>query len=268
MFTTIYRNGSLYDYYRGNGANVVKIAPETALKFVLFDKLKQRFSEDPHNPTVTERFVSGGCAGALAGAAIYPLEIAKTRLALAPPKKYNGISHCLRKVVMQEGFSALYKGLAPSTCGILPYAAIDLGINSVLKDYYAEVYETMGQEPSVPLMLTCGMISSTSAMMVTYPLNLIRTKLQMSGLDQVFTERVKKPGDRYTSLPQFGRGAGAVGIAKEIYASRGIRGLYRGISGNLLKVVPATSISYTVYGWLDARFSLARTRSSRGGEER
>ena len=33
----IYQTGTLYDFYRGNGANCFKIGPETAVKFLLFD---------------------------------------------------------------------------------------------------------------------------------------------------------------------------------------------------------------------------------------
>lgn len=58
--------GSVRSYFRGNGANVVKIAPETALKLTLNDTLKQVFARDPENIRPSERFVCGGVAGALA----------------------------------------------------------------------------------------------------------------------------------------------------------------------------------------------------------
>lgn len=58
--------GSFRSYFRGNGANVVKIAPETALKLTLNDTLKQVFAHDPENIRASERFVCGGVAGALA----------------------------------------------------------------------------------------------------------------------------------------------------------------------------------------------------------
>jgi len=43
-FLNIYRHGAVSDYWRGNGTNCVKIAPEMALKLVLFEELKARFS--------------------------------------------------------------------------------------------------------------------------------------------------------------------------------------------------------------------------------
>ncbi|CAD7967028.1 unnamed protein product [Amoebophrya sp. A120] len=284
-FTRIYRHGTLYDYFRGNGANCVKIAPETALKFLLFENLKKRIAQETENPTTVERFFAGGLAGALAGAAIYPLEISKTRLTLAPPKKYNGVLHCLQKVLYQEGIkNGLYKGLSASTIGVIPYAGIDLGVNSLLRDYYSLKYEELNEEPSIAVMLMCGMISSSVAMTFTYPLNLVRTRMQMSGLTEIFTERVAR-GEHYTKMEQIGSstmgyrstsstsasraGSSAAGggvpppsnasvsafqVFKHIYTTAGARGLYRGFFANLLKVAPATSVSYTVYGYLDHWF--------------
>ena len=53
------------------------------MKFAAFDALKQVVAVDPGNATTTERFVAGGVAGAAAQAAIYPLEIVKTRMAVS-----------------------------------------------------------------------------------------------------------------------------------------------------------------------------------------
>ena len=42
--------------------------------------------------------------------------------------------------------------------------------------------QAQGQEPSVVSVLACGMASSTCGMLATYPLNLVRTRLQASGM--------------------------------------------------------------------------------------
>jgi solute carrier family 25 phosphate transporter 23/24/25/41 len=82
VISSVVAEGGARAFWRGNGANCLKIAPETAVKFVAFDALKAVLAADPLAPTVTERFASGGLAGASAQLAIYPMEIAKTRLAL------------------------------------------------------------------------------------------------------------------------------------------------------------------------------------------
>ena len=39
----------------------------------------------------------------------------------------------MKNIVEKEGFSKLYAGMIPCSIGIFPYAAIDLGLASILK---------------------------------------------------------------------------------------------------------------------------------------
>ena len=226
---SIYAEGGMGAFFRGNTANVLKIAPETSIKFISFDLLKGCFARDRGNVTVAERFVAGGGAGAIGQVAVYPLEICKTRLAIAAPGVYAGLLDCLRSVVQREGMGALYKGLGTSVIGIVPYAGIDLAVNSAFKDVASRVYSARGEEPGVSAVLACGMISSTMAMLCTYPINLVRTRLQASGM----------PG-----TPAY---AGPLAVVRQAVRAGGLSALYQGLLPNLLKVLPATSISYAVY---------------------
>jgi hypothetical protein len=56
----------------------------------------------------------GAVAGVSAQAAIYPLEVAKTRLALAETGEYRGIADCLRRAFTQESILGLYRGVLMS----------------------------------------------------------------------------------------------------------------------------------------------------------
>ncbi len=58
--------GSLRAFFKGNGANVVKIAPETAMKLTLNDTIRHAIAADPNHVRVEERVLSGGLAGAIA----------------------------------------------------------------------------------------------------------------------------------------------------------------------------------------------------------
>jgi len=82
-FADIYREGGAKSFFRGNGTNVIKIAPETAIKFIMFDKIKEMTCKNPKKPSTGERLISGAVAGFTSQTMIYPLEICKTRLALA-----------------------------------------------------------------------------------------------------------------------------------------------------------------------------------------
>ncbi len=75
-------SGGWRGFWRGNGANIIKIVPETAMRFVCYDIAKQAICRDPEDPTIFERFVAGATAGVTSQTIIYPLEIAS--------KKYFG----------------------------------------------------------------------------------------------------------------------------------------------------------------------------------
>ena len=235
----VYREGGARAFWRGNGANVLKVVPETAVKFAAFDALKQVVAVDPGNATTGERFVAGGVAGAAAQAAIYPLEIVKTRMALSssvehPRAAPTTISGTFRSVLAESGARGLFRGLAPSLVGIVPYAGIDLMTNSTLREYVTRRYQAAGAEPGIPELLGCGMASSTTAMLATYPLNVIRTRMQTGG------------------MPGFPAYKTASDCLVDVVRREGLRGLYRGIAPSLAKVLPASSISYAVYDTLSA----------------
>jgi len=70
--------------WRGNGINVIKIAPESAIKFMAYEQLKTLIKgrHPGREIRIEERFLAGSLAGAISQTVIYPLEVIKTRLAL------------------------------------------------------------------------------------------------------------------------------------------------------------------------------------------
>ncbi len=84
--------------------------------------------------------------------------------------------------------------------------------------------------PSIPILLACGSISTLCGQLVSYPLALVRTRLQAQEVPMDSSKR-----DTMSKL------------MVRIWRTEGVRGLYRGLIPNIIKVVPAVSISYAVY---------------------
>ncbi len=171
--------------FRGNGTNCLKVAPEMSLKLLSFDLLKNKISKDPGNITVTERLLAGAGAGLISQSVVYPLDTIRTRMSIAPADKpYKSIWDCAVQTYKQQhpgGIRNFYGGVVPSSIGILPYAGIDLCLNSYLKDLASAHLKKQNREVSVPLLLGCGILSSSVATICTFPVNTIRVKAQFSG---------------------------------------------------------------------------------------
>ncbi|GAA6228157.1 calcium-binding mitochondrial carrier protein SCaMC-3 [Lates calcarifer] len=225
------QEGGVFSLWRGNGINVLKIAPESAIKFMAYEQIKWviRGNREGGSLRLQERFIAGSLAGATAQTIIYPMEVLKTRLTLRKTGQYSGMADCARQILKTEGVRAFYRGYLPNTLGIIPYAGIDLAVYETLKNAWLQRYCVDSADPGVLVLLGCGTISSTCGQLASYPLALIRTRMQA----QAVTEG--KP--KLTMVGQF----------KYIISHEGVPGLYRGITPNFLKVIPAVSISYVVY---------------------
>lgn len=68
--------GGLIGLWRGNGMNVIKIAPESAIKFGAYDLIKRAIRGNADRDlAVYERFLAGSLAGGVSQSVIYPLEV-------------------------------------------------------------------------------------------------------------------------------------------------------------------------------------------------
>lgn len=84
--------------------------------------------------------------------------------------------------------------------------------------------------------LTCGAISSFAGQLVTYPISLLRIRRQGQIVPLPHMDQSKA----HPVLP-------IPTMMKEIWQREGLPGFYRGLVPNMLKVVPAVSITYLVY---------------------
>ncbi|CAH2272841.1 calcium-binding mitochondrial carrier S -3 [Pelobates cultripes] len=224
------KEGGIRSLWRGNGINVLKIAPESGIKFMAYEQIKKLIRGQHETLRVRERFIAGSLAGAIAQTVIYPMEVLKTRLALRRTGQYSGMADCARHILRTEGIRAFSKGYLPNLLGIVPYAGIDLAVYETLKNTWLQRYRAgTSADPGVLVLLACGTMSSTCGQIASYPLALVRTRMQAQA--------------SIAGSPQLSM----VALFQHIVAQEGFLGLYRGIAPNFMKVIPAVSISYVVY---------------------
>ncbi|MBZ3871015.1 Calcium-binding mitochondrial carrier protein SCaMC-1 [Sciurus carolinensis] len=192
VFEHLVKEGGIFSLWRGNGINVLKIAPETALKIGAYE------------------------------------QVIKTRLTVANTGEYSGIMDCCKKLLKQEGFRTFFKGHVPNLLGIVPYAGLDLAVYEFLKNYWLEQNAGDSVNPGIIILLGCSTLSHTCGQLVSFPLYLVRTRMQ-----------AEAPVGKETPT--------MIQLIQEIYKREGIRGFYRGITPNIIKLLPAVVIGCVVY---------------------
>ncbi|PKY42507.1 mitochondrial carrier [Rhizophagus irregularis] len=249
---SIYLSGGLVNFFRGNGLNVAKIAPESAIKFFAYEQSKVAVAnlmgaKDTDSIGMSGRFLSGGLGGVISQFVIYPLETMKTRIMSSSGLSLNtspGGSVFLKtasEMWKTQGLRSFYKGLLPALIGVFPYAAVDMSVYEGLKLAYINHEKTLHNEKasSVFVSLGCGMISGSIGASIVYPLALVRTRLQAQGT----------PGHPQTYT-------GAFDVIKKTYSNERLRGFYKGLVPALVKVVPAAAITYMVYDKTKSKLEL------------
>ncbi|KAK3421264.1 hypothetical protein EUGRSUZ_G01923 [Eucalyptus grandis] len=179
---SIWKDGGLRGFFRGNGLNVVKVAPESALRFYTYEMLKRvivtaQGGEEKAEIGPMGRLLAGGVAGAVAQTTVYPMDLVKTRLQthVSDGGKIPSLGQMTRDIWVQEGPRAFYRGVVPSLIGIIPYAGIDLAAYETFKDL-SKKYILQDGEPGPLVQLVCGMTSGALGASCVYPLQVVRTR--------------------------------------------------------------------------------------------
>ncbi|GJP42898.1 hypothetical protein CLOM_g2428 [Closterium sp. NIES-68] len=114
--------------FRGNAINVLRVAPSKAIEMFTYETVKRALTPTPGLPPplpfllpLPISSIAGSSAGIASTVLMYPLELVKTRLTVNP-HLYRGFFHAFHRIAREEGVGALYRGLAPSVMGVIPYS--------------------------------------------------------------------------------------------------------------------------------------------------
>jgi solute carrier family 25 phosphate transporter 23/24/25/41 len=230
----IRREEGIRGYFKGNGVNCVRIFPTSALQFYCYETYKRMLLDHyttQKDLTPLQRLYAGGMAGISALIFTYPLEFVRCRLTLQKSKIYKGIFDCMVQVTRKEGFFTLYRGLWPSILGVVPYVGVDFAAYETLRQYSPKQADGT---VSGYITLINGAIAGTMAQTISYPMDLVRRRLQVQG----FASDIAFADTHYKGITD---------AFIRIYRTEGILGFYRGLVPNFIKVVPAISVSFYVY---------------------
>ncbi|GMI94043.1 folate transporter 1 [Hibiscus trionum] len=237
---TITRLEGLKGLYAGFLPAVLGSTVSWGLYFFFYGRAKQRYSKNREEKLSSGlHLASAAEAGALVSLCTNPIWLIKTRLQLQNPlnqnRRYAGIYDALRTILREEGWTALYKGLGPGLL-MVSHGAIQFTtyeeLRRVMVDYKAKKQksETASNLLNSFDYAVLGGSSKIAAILITYPFQVIRTRTQQRPTDE--------------GIPRY---MNSWHVVKETARFEGLRGFYKGITPNLLKNVPASSITFIVY---------------------
>lgn len=148
--------GKWHGLWRGNVVNVVKTAPESAIRFATYEKLKSMLNRSRKikvNP-IEEKLACGSAAGFIATLTLYPLKTVKTMMNLGKTGEYKSIADCMRQMYEKHGVRGFYRGLVCNSVAIIPSTGIDLAAYETSKLYYSEMMNK--SEPNITEKILIG----------------------------------------------------------------------------------------------------------------
>eukprot|EP00050_Salpingoeca_kvevrii_P021604 m.113113 g.113113 ORF g.113113 m.113113 type:complete len:592 (+) comp9415_c2_seq1:814-2589(+) len=236
----IVRNHGVTGLWRGNGATMIRVIPSASISYMTFDRYQRLITRlFGIEADVTTRFVAGAAAGATSTLFTYPLDLLRARMAAhwdAKPR-YTSYVGAFQQITREEGARALFNGLRPTLLGIVPYAGLSFATFETLKARIRRHYKLRsdGDIPTL-LRLTAGGVAGLIAQSATYPLDILRRRLQVHG---------------HAAAPH----RGILAMMRHIHNTEGlIRGLYKGLSMNWIKGPIAVAVSFTVNDFLKHQF--------------
>ncbi|KAJ1742348.1 hypothetical protein IWW42_003893 [Coemansia sp. RSA 1085] len=206
--------------YRGLTPMLMGYLPTWGIYFAAYESLKRELS--PYLSATAVHVLSAMGAGGSTSILTNPIWVLKSRFMTQSnytEYRYTSIRHAVQMINKAEGWRGFYKGLGSSLLGVT-HVAVQFPLYEQLKSIRVDA----GHRSQSSQILFASALSKMVASSVTYPHEVIRTRLQ---------NQSKQPY-KYT---------GIIHAARLIYHEEGIWAFYRGLSTNLIRTVPASMAS-------------------------
>ncbi|EEF37913.1 adenine nucleotide transporter BT1, chloroplastic/mitochondrial [Ricinus communis] len=178
------------------------------------------------------RLISGGVAGAVSRTAVAPLETIRTHLMVG--NCGHSSMEVFDNIMKSDGWKGLFRGNFVNVIRVAPSKAIELfAYDTVLK----HLTPKPGEQPIIPIPASsiAGAVAGISSTLITYPLELLKTRLTVQrGVYNNFVDAFLR-----------------------IVREEGPAELYRGLTPSLIGVVPYAAANYFAYDTLRKAYKKA-----------
>jgi len=227
---TIVKQESVRGLFKGMASPMASVAVINAMIFGVYGNVQRRM-DNPNS--FQSHAIAGSVAGAVQSIACSPMELVKTRIQIqeqmcpSGTQLYKGPVDCVRQIWRAEGLRGIFRGLGITAARDVPAFF-----------FYFATYEALTQQedPSVPIgtghMMTAGGLAGMSSWLFTYPIDFLKSRLQVDGL-----------AGRTMYL-------GVSDCIRQTYNSGGIGAFFPGLSTTLIRTFPVNAITFSVVTWI------------------
>ena len=245
----IWRQEGLKGLYRGLSPTLLGYLPTFGIYFPAYHQFKHiytsaLFPKDSTKSSSLVHVIAAMSAGACSSIVTNPLWLVRTRLMTqshSTPYYYKNTIHALWSIAKTEGMiKGWYRGLTPSVLGLL-HVAVQFPLYEMAKRNF-RLFNAEFEKPlkkpldQVHLYTWQVFVSSVSSKLVaalaTYPHEVLRTRFQTSNTSL---------SSKYLNIPH---------AIQLIFKEEGVKGFYRGLGTTLLRVIPATAVTFVTFEWL------------------
>ena len=176
--------------------------------------------------------VAGGVAGAVSRTVVSPLERIKLLFQMqGRPPKYTGVLQAMRLIYREDGVKGFFYGNLANVIRITPTSAFQFYFYELFKKVFFQ-----GRKELTPLeRLFAGGTAGCTALVLTYPLDLVRARLTF----QTSQNRQYK---------------GIIHGLTTVVSKEGPLALYKGLWPSIAGIAPYTGLDFAVYeglkGWV------------------
>jgi hypothetical protein len=196
-----------------------------------FDR-EQRYIHVQNN-LMAYQCLCGAGSGAIAKTAVAPLERVKILLQLQGMKstlsnlpQSTSMVALIRYIIREEGVVGLFKGNGANVVRVIPVYALKFSFNDTFKNLIRAPGQNNRQLTLNQLMLA-GTMAGLFQITITYPLELVRTRLALSTADSHYK--------------------GIIDCAVKTVKTEGIGALYKGITATWWSGAPYVGLQMTTY---------------------
>lgn len=161
-------------------------------------------------------FIAGAVSGLISRCITAPLDVIRINVQISGAEPIKTV---FSDILLRDGIKGLYAGNLTNCLKVIPFNGCVTWSYAI----YLKLFGVKDGQSNLPVRLLCGGLSGLTATLVTYPMDLIRSRLALQGRNRMYYD-------------------GMINAIKTIKMEEGFKGLYKGLLPSLLSVGMFVSI--------------------------